>query len=74
MFGPRPATHDHCTIGGMIGNNAGGATAQAYGKAVDNVERLEVLTYVAGERVRRGPQPVRLAEVLASGLHGADRS
>src|SRR3954471_9710166 len=24
MFGPRPATHDHCTLGGMIGNNACG--------------------------------------------------
>ena len=43
MFGPRPATHDHCTLGGMIGNNSCGATAQAYGKTVDNVVRLEVL-------------------------------
>jgi FAD/FMN-containing dehydrogenase len=32
MFGPKPATHDHCTLGGMIGNNSCGATAQAYGK------------------------------------------
>ena len=24
MFGPRPATHDHCTLGGMIGNNSCG--------------------------------------------------
>lgn len=38
MFGPRPAAHDHCTLGGMIGNNACGATAQAYGKTGDNVE------------------------------------
>ena len=45
MFGPKPATHDHCTLGGMIGNNSCGATAQAYGKTVDNVLRLEVLTY-----------------------------
>jgi FAD/FMN-containing dehydrogenase/Fe-S oxidoreductase len=45
MFGPRPATHDHCTLGGMIGNNSCGSTAQAYGKTVDNVVRLEVLTY-----------------------------
>ena len=42
MFGPKPATHDHCTLGGMIGNNSCGATAQAYGKTVDNVRRLEV--------------------------------
>lgn len=38
-FGPRPATHNHCSLGGMIGNNSCGASAQAYGK-----RRLEVLT------------------------------
>jgi FAD/FMN-containing dehydrogenase/Fe-S oxidoreductase len=54
MFGPRPATHDHCTLGGMIGNNSCGATAQAYGKTVDNVVRLEVLT-CDGERFWAGP-------------------
>ena len=54
MFGPRPATHDHCTLGGMIGNNSCGATAQAYGKTVDNVLRLEVLTG-DGERFWAGP-------------------
>jgi FAD/FMN-containing dehydrogenase/Fe-S oxidoreductase len=54
MFGPRPATHDHCTVGGMLGNNSCGATAQAYGKTSDNVARLEVLTY-DGERFWAGP-------------------
>ena len=29
MFGPEPATHASCTLGGMIGNNSCGATAQA---------------------------------------------
>lgn len=45
MVGPRPSTHVSCTIGGMIGNNSCGSTAQAYGKMVDSVRRLEVLTY-----------------------------
>ena len=54
MFGPKPATHDHCTLGGMIGNNSCGATAQAYGKTVDNVVRLEVLT-ADGVRFWAGP-------------------
>ena len=45
MFGPRPSTHWSCVLGGMIGNNSCGATAQAYGKTVDNIRRLEVLTY-----------------------------
>jgi FAD/FMN-containing dehydrogenase len=45
MFGPKPATHAQCTLGGMVGNNSCGATAQAYGKTVDSVRRLEILTY-----------------------------
>jgi len=53
-FGPDPATHTHCTLGGMIGNNSCGATAHAYGKTVDNLVRLEVLTY-DGERFWAGP-------------------
>jgi FAD/FMN-containing dehydrogenase/Fe-S oxidoreductase len=44
-FGPEPATHDHCTLGGMIGNNSCGATAQRTGKVVDNIVELEVLLY-----------------------------
>ena len=44
-FGPEPATHNHCTIGGMIGNNSCGATAQRTGKVVDNTVELEVLLY-----------------------------
>ncbi|MET9906074.1 FAD-binding and (Fe-S)-binding domain-containing protein [Streptomyces sp. NPDC006476] len=44
-YGPEPATHANCTLGGMIGNNSCGATAQAYGKVVDNIARLEVLLY-----------------------------
>ncbi|HWU58462.1 MAG TPA: FAD-binding and (Fe-S)-binding domain-containing protein [Microbacteriaceae bacterium] len=45
MYGPKPATHSHCTLGGMMGNNSCGSSAQAFGKTVDNVLRLEVLTY-----------------------------
>jgi FAD/FMN-containing dehydrogenase/Fe-S oxidoreductase len=44
-FGPEPATHQNCTLGGMIGNNSCGATAQRTGKVVDNVVSLEVLLY-----------------------------
>jgi FAD/FMN-containing dehydrogenase len=45
QFGPKPSTHSHCSLGGMIGNNSCGGSAQAYGKTVDNVRRLEILTY-----------------------------
>ncbi len=44
-YGPEPATHPNCTLGGMIGNNSCGATAQRTGKVVDNTPRLEVLLY-----------------------------
>ena len=50
-FGPDPATHDHCTIGGMLGNNSCGvhsvmaAFAGHGARTSDNVERLTVLTY-----------------------------
>src|SRR5438552_1708296 len=41
-FGPDPATHDRCTLGGMIGNNSCGVDALMAGKTVDNVEELEL--------------------------------
>jgi FAD/FMN-containing dehydrogenase/Fe-S oxidoreductase len=53
-FGPDPATHDHCTLGGMIGNNSCGPHSVMAGKTDDNVLELEVLTY-AGDRFRVGP-------------------
>ena len=45
MVGPKPSTHVSCTIGGMIGNNSCGSTAQAYGKMADSVRRLEIVSY-----------------------------
>ena len=44
-FGPDPATHSRCTLGGMIGNNSCGAHSVMAGKTVENIEALEVLTY-----------------------------
>ena len=38
-FGPDPSTHTRCTVGGMIGNNACGSRALAYGRTSDNVVR-----------------------------------
>jgi FAD/FMN-containing dehydrogenase/Fe-S oxidoreductase len=44
-WGPDPATHNHCCLGGMIGNNSCGAHAQMAGKTEENIEGLEVLLY-----------------------------
>ncbi|RVW06891.1 FAD-binding oxidoreductase [Prescottella agglutinans] len=43
-FGPDPSTHNRCTVGGMIGNNACGARTLGYGRTSDNVVGLELLT------------------------------
>ena len=41
-FGPDPATHNHCTLGGMIGNNSCGVHALMAGQdASDNIDELE---------------------------------
>ncbi|ABW14933.1 D-lactate dehydrogenase (cytochrome) [Parafrankia sp. EAN1pec] len=42
-FGPDPSTHGRATLGGMIGNNACGARAVAYGRTADNVVALDVV-------------------------------
>ncbi len=55
-FGPDPSTHNRCTLGGMIGNNACGSHSVAWGKTVDNVHALDVLTY-SGERLALGNAP-----------------
>ncbi len=52
-FGPDPATHAWCTVGGMVGNNSCGTHALYAGKTVDNVEELNVVTY-AGTQMRLG--------------------
>jgi FAD/FMN-containing dehydrogenase/Fe-S oxidoreductase len=44
-FGPDPATHTHCTLGGMIGNNSCGVHSVQAGRTADNVEALDVLLY-----------------------------
>ncbi|MGC1977818.1 MAG: FAD-linked oxidase C-terminal domain-containing protein, partial [Candidatus Sulfotelmatobacter sp.] len=52
-FGPDPATHGRCTLGGMIGNNSCGVHSVMAGKTDDNIEALEILTY-DGVRMKVG--------------------
>ncbi|HVS91164.1 MAG TPA: FAD-binding and (Fe-S)-binding domain-containing protein [Mucilaginibacter sp.] len=59
-FGPDPATHSHCAIGGMLGNDSCGVhsvMAQFYGygaRTADNTESLTILTY-DGLKMKIGP-------------------
>ncbi len=51
IFGPDPATHNHNTLGGMIGNDSCGVHsvlavfAGNGARTADNIEELEILTY-----------------------------
>lgn len=42
-FGPDPSSQNRATLGGMIGNNACGPHAVAYGRTADNVVGLDVV-------------------------------
>jgi FAD/FMN-containing dehydrogenase/Fe-S oxidoreductase len=66
-FGPDPATHAWCTLGGMIGNNSCGVHSLTTGRTCDNLEELEVLTY-DGLRLRVGAtSDEELARIVRSG-------
>ncbi len=57
-LGPDPASHDRCTIGGMIGNNSCGVHSVMAGKTDDNIEQLEIVTY-DGARLKVGQDFIR---------------
>jgi FAD/FMN-containing dehydrogenase len=66
-FGPDPATHDHATLGGMIGNNSCGTHSVMAGKTVDNIDELDVITY-DGTRLRVGATAEdELDRIIATG-------
>lgn len=56
-FGPDPATHKYCTLGGMIGNNSCGVHSIMAGRTVDNVHSLEVMLY-DGRRMTVGENAI----------------
>src|SRR5699024_5576773 len=72
-FGPDPATHDHCAIGGMLGNNSCGvhsvrAAHYGYGARMsDNTHSMTILTY-GGEIMEVGPtSEEELEEIIKAG-------
>ena len=71
-FAPDPATHSRCTLGGMIGNNSCGPHSVMGGTTVQNIERLEVLTY-DGARFWCGPtSDADLHKILSEGGRRAE--
>src|SRR4051812_21293020 len=77
-FAPDPASHDRCTIGGMIGNNSCGVHSIMGGKTDENIEALEVVTY-DGTRLSVGAdalvRPAPVSEANGSvAARSADRA
>ena len=71
-FAPDPATHDRCTLGGMIGNNSCGVHSVMAGKTDDNIEELEILTY-DGVRMNAGAtSTAELENILQQGGRRAE--
>lgn len=66
-FGPDPSTHDHNTLGGMIGNNSCGVHSVMAGRTADNVKSLKIITY-GGLQLNVGATPEReLRSKIAAG-------
>ncbi len=71
-FGPDPATHSRCTLGGMIGNNSCGAHSVMAGKTVENISRLEVLAYDGARFWCGATSDAEFAAVAAAGGRQAE--
>jgi FAD/FMN-containing dehydrogenase/Fe-S oxidoreductase len=69
-FAPDPATHNHCTLGGMLGNNSCGVHSLMrgdHGRTSDSTHELEIITY-DGERMHVGAtSPAELDSIIRRG-------
>lgn len=66
-FGPDPATHRWCTLGGMIGNNSCGVHSVMAGKTDDNTDELDVLTYDGTRMTVGATNPDALDAIVRAG-------
>ncbi len=71
-FAPDPATHDRCTLGGMIGNNSCGVHSVMAGKTDDNIEELEILTYDGVRMKVAATSTAELGTILQQGGRRAE--
>ncbi len=70
-FGPDPATHAWCTIGGMVGNNSCGTHGLFAGKTVDSIDELVVVTYGAERMVLGRCDDDQYLEMASGGGDGS---
>jgi FAD/FMN-containing dehydrogenase len=77
-FGPDPSTHNHCTIGGMLGNNSCGAHSimssnYGYGpKMENNTTAMTVVTYDGIKMTVGLTSDAEFAAIVAGGGRKAD--
>ncbi len=67
-FAPDPSTHNHNTLGGMIGNNSCGVHSVMGGETAENIIELDVLTY-DGVRMKLGPGHEQNANGRVAQIH-----
>ncbi len=66
-YAPDPATHSRCTLGGIIGNNSCGVHGLLGGKAVDNVESLDIVLYDGTRLTVGATSPAELEALIRNG-------
>lgn len=66
-FAPDPATHEYCTIGGMIGNNSCGPHSVLGGKTSENIEELDILLYDGTRLTVGATNEKELAQIIRQG-------
>ena len=69
-FAPDPSTHNHCTLGGMIGNNSCGVHSLiglGTGRTSDQVDELEVLLYDGTRMTVGATSDEELERIIAAG-------
>ena len=66
-FGPDPATHSRCTLGGMIGNNSCGTHSVMAGETADNIEALEILAYDGTRMTVGATSDEELEQIIRAG-------
>jgi FAD/FMN-containing dehydrogenase/Fe-S oxidoreductase len=71
-FGPDPATHDRCTLGGMIGNNSCGVHSLTAGETSDNIEELDILLYDGTRLTVGATSDEDLDEIIVAGGRRAE--
>ena len=71
-YGPDPATHSRCTLGGMIGNNSCGVHSIMAGLTSDNVVALDVLTYDGARMTVAATSDEEHARIAAGGDRRAE--